>query len=78
MIYYAARCSNPTKLAHIYVTIEGYEDPALEGENITFICPPESMLSGPNSSTCMRNGEWEPHPKDVTCAGSLVATRGKQ
>ena len=78
MIYHAARCSNPLKLAHIYVTIEGYEDPALEGENITFICPPGSMLSGPNSSTCMRNGEWEPHPKDVACTGSPMTTRSKQ
>ena len=64
------------KLANMDVTIDGYEDPALEGENIIFMCSPESMLSGPNASTCMRSGEWEPHPKDVACAGSLVTTRG--
>ena len=60
------------KLVNNDIIIEGYEDPALEGENIRFICSSESMFSGPNSSTCMRNGEWEPHPNEVACicAGS--------
>ena len=50
----------------------GYEDPALVGENITFICPIGSTLNGPNSSTCMGNGEWEPDPREVECTGRLV------
>lgn len=75
-IFHAARCSNPMKLANIGVTVSGYEDPAQEGENITFMCSPESMLSGPSASTCTKNGEWEPHPKEVACTVSLVTTRG--
>ena len=33
-------------------------DPALEGTDITFGCLPELVLVGPNTSTCMENGEW--------------------
>ena len=65
------------KLAHYDVIVEGYEDPALDGKNITLVCSPGSMLIGPNSSTCMRNGKWEPDPEDVTCTGSVVTTSNK-
>ena len=46
-----------------------YEDPALEGQNITFTCASSLTLSGPNISTCMENGEWEPDPREVECTG---------
>ena len=49
--------------------IEGYEDPALVGKNITFNCREGLMLIGPSSVTCMGNGEWEPNPKDAICTG---------
>ena len=51
---------NPLSLANVIV--EGYEDPALEGENITFLCPIGSIHSGPNLSTCMgmENGNQTP------------------
>ena len=49
--------------------IEGYNDPALEGKNITFNCREGLMLIGPNSATCMGNGEWEPNPRDAICTG---------
>ena len=45
----------------------GYEEPAQQGESITFACTSGLELSGPNSSTCMRNGEWEPDPGEVNC-----------
>ena len=45
--------------------------PALEGTNVTFSCPPGLILTGPNTSTCMRNGEWEPTPQDVKCLGEI-------
>ena len=45
--------------------IVGYEDTALEGENITFTCPTGAILTGPNSSICVENGEWEPDPREV-------------
>ena len=51
--------------------IEGYEDPVLEGENITFSCHDGLTLIGPNSSTCM-NGEWEPDPKEVYCTITIT------
>ena len=48
-----------------------YVDPALEGQNITFTCPPRQILNGSNSSTCMMNGEWEPDPREVECTGGM-------
>ena len=51
------------------VIIESFEDPALEGENITFSCHDGLMLVGPNSATCTRNGEWEPDPREANCTG---------
>jgi hypothetical protein len=51
------------------VIIEGYMDPALEGTVVSFDCPPQQVLIGPNTTTCMRNGEWEPDPREVECKG---------
>jgi hypothetical protein len=45
----------------------GYGEPALEGMNITFLCPSNYLLMGTSMSTCAGNGEWEPDPKDVEC-----------
>jgi hypothetical protein len=45
----------------------GYDDPALNGESIMFACASGLKLGGPNSSTCMGNGEWEPDPGKVNC-----------
>ena len=46
-------------------------DSGLEGVNITFSCPPGHVLTGPKSTTCMENGEWEPDPKHVNCNGVI-------
>ena len=56
----------------------GYEDPAREGQNISFICPSGQALSGPNSSICMENGEWEPDPGEVECTGECFDLVPKQ
>ena len=56
------------------VIIEGYEDPALEGENITFSCRDERTLIGPDSATCARDGEWEPDPKEANCPSTSIVT----
>ena len=63
-------CCNPLNLADVIV--EGYdsEDLALEGTNITFTCMEGMILTGPNSSTCMGNGEWEPALREVECTGA--------
>ena len=41
----------------------------LEGNTISFSCPPGLALIGPNSVTCTENGEWEPDPRRLLCAG---------
>ena len=52
--------------------IEGYHSPALAGTTLTLSCPPGRILTGPNTTTCMENGEWEPDPQleRVKCAGN--------
>ena len=47
-------------------------DTFLEGTNINFSCLPELILTGPNKSTCMGNGEWEPSPNEVECTGEYA------
>ena len=76
MVSYAGKCSNPIKLVHTDIIAVGYEDPALEGANITFFCPIGTILSGPNSSACMGNGEWELDPKEMNCTSVLYKTTG--
>ena len=72
MTYYAGKCDDPLTLIHSDVIVMGYEDLALEGENITFTCPTGTMLTESNMSICVENGEWEPDPRDVEC--SVLAT----
>ena len=48
-------------------------DPTLEGTTVTFGCTPQYVLTGPNTTTCMGNGEWEPDPCDVECKGKFKA-----
>ena len=68
----AGKCSNQMELTNALVV--GYVDPALEGQNIIFTCPPHQTLNGSNSSTCMGNGEWEPDPREVECTGGMGTT----
>ena len=51
------------------IMIIGYVEQALEGTVLSFDCPPQYALSGPNATTCMGNGEWEPDPRDAECKG---------
>ena len=67
--YHTGRCRNPKDLVYMDVITEGYVDPALEGEHITFSCRNGLMLNGSESSTCMPNGEWYPDPMEVNCTG---------
>ena len=52
--------------------IADYYDPALEGTNATFSCPPGLVLLGPTTSTCIGIGEWEPDPRQVKCSGKIL------
>ena len=74
MMCFIGKCDDPSKLIHNDVIIVGYEDPALEGENITFTCPTGAILTGPNTSTCVENGEWEPDPREVECSVLVTAS----
>ena len=65
------KCSDPMELTNA-VAVD-YEDPALDGQNITFTCASSQILSGPNTSTCMGNGEWEPDPREIECTGDCCA-----
>ena len=53
------------------VIVKGYKAPALEGLNVSFSCPTglQLELTGPNTTTCMENGEWEPDPFNLKCEG---------
>ena len=44
----------------------------IEGRLITYTCPPGFILTGPNASVCMGNGEWEPDPGQVDCIGDYL------
>ena len=48
----------------------GYMDPAIEGATVTLVCPPQYALIGPDTTTCMGNGEWETDPREVECKGT--------
>ena len=41
----------------------------LVGSNISLNCHTEYVLNGPNTSTCLENGEWVPDPKEAQCEG---------
>ena len=50
------------------VKVVGYDGLTADiGTTINFTCPPDLSLIGPNSTTCTRNGEWEPDPNEAMC-----------
>ena len=56
-------CEDPaTQMAGSTVTVVGYENPALEGHMVNFSCSHEQVSY---TLICMRNGEWEPNPKEM-------------
>ena len=72
----AAKCDHPLPQSDNdakAVLVSGYRDPALEGTNVTFSCSSGLndiiVLTGPSTSTCMGDGEWEPDPRDAECKG---------
>ena len=77
LITYAVTCDLPTQpFLHHSVMVSGSQDsPPIEGQFITYTCPPEFVLTGPNASVCTGNGEWEPDPGQAAC---IVAQDGTQ
>ena len=53
----------------------GYIDPAVEGTTVILSCSPGQILSGPQASICMGNGEWEPDPKKAECIGIIITIK---
>lgn len=51
------------------IAVMGYHNPAVLGANATLICPFDQKLIGPNITTCVETGEWEPDPRNVKCKG---------
>ena len=52
------------------VEVVDYRDnglPADAGTTVNLTCPPNLSLIGPNSTSCIGNGEWEPDPSGVMC-----------
>jgi hypothetical protein len=75
--YHAVTCNYPpTQLLHrAVVVVSGSQDsPPIEGQFITYTCPPDPgfVPTGPNISICMGNGEWEPDPGEVDCIGAVM------
>ena len=65
----STNCRNLAGLLTDHIRIFGSIEPAVVESSEDFSCPPRMILSGPNSSTCMGNGEWEPDPMAVNCTG---------
>ena len=54
--------------------VSGSQDnhPLIEGQFITYACPPGFILTGPNVSVCTGNRELEPDPGQVDCIGNAT------
>ena len=65
-------CNYPsTQSSHhpVAVVSGSHDSPPIEGQFLTYTCPPGFVLTGPNVSVCTENGEWEPDPGQVDCMG---------
>ena len=67
----SANCGNPADQVNDLVKVFGFKEPAVRSI-VTYSCPLGLKLTGPNSSTCMGSGEWEPYPGNVTCTGKKL------
>ena len=69
--YYTVKCENVLHQlgqAHDNIRVIGYSDPAIEGTTIMLECSsPNLVHMGPNTTTCIGNGEWEPDPREMQC-----------
>ena len=70
--FVVAACEIPLELS--LVSVIGYTNPAIEDTYIMFHCPPGLALNGPESSTCMGNGEWEPDSRWVEFIGKSIVS----
>ena len=76
-VNFTAKCASPIRSLNDdskRLVIADYSHPAIEGTNVSFSCPPGLVLTGPSTSMCMGNGEWEPDPSQVNCIGKVRST----
>ena len=71
-IIYIVNCGYP-RISDGSVTLMNLSDPATPGMSVTFSCFEHLIITGPNSTTCMENGKWEPDPRAVKCKGITPA-----
>ena len=74
IIVYVAKCEFPMitlKDSHNYSStiLTNFSEPAMEGSIVHFSCPQNLQLSGPDTATCMRFGQWYPNASEVECKG---------
>lgn len=74
--FIAARCESLAQTTiDDSVKVVGNIDQAVEGTTVNFSCPSRLVLTGPSTTTCMENGQWEPDPRDsVMCKGISIYT----
>ena len=61
-------CHVPVLQPNIYTTVN-HSKPLIEGSILSFTCSSGLTLSGPNTTTCLSNGQWIPNPDLVECKG---------
>lgn len=74
IICYTVRCVHPLHLlVNEQLMIKAESPQLLMPSNInvslSFSCKSPGVLTGPNSATCMEDGNWEPDPREVECKG---------
>ena len=75
--HYTATCNYPPtpSLHDLVVVVSGHgsqDSPPIEGQFITYTCPPGFVPTDPNVSVCTENREWEPDPGTVDCIGKYL------
>ena len=65
-------CGYPTSKddSDVVTILSHTEGPWMEGNNITYSCTSDLMVTKINTSICMDNGQWEPDPTNITCTGN--------
>ena len=65
---FSAKCVYPV-LTDSQVNVLDFIESVVEDSTVAFACPAGLELSGPNTSICTGNGEWEPDPGNLRCLG---------
>ena len=63
-------CHVPVLQPNVLTTMNySHKKIMIEGSILGFICSSGLTLSGPNTTTCLSNGQWVPNPDLVECKG---------